>query len=914
MHLQSLHLLKYGIFADRQIEFGPGCTVVFGANEAGKSTLHHALGDFLWGIPGRRHPYAHTTARRPSDMRLTGTIEVESRTRELARRLAVLTDSDGSEVEPPWATRDIASREVWSTWLGMDLDGLQQGGRDVLAGRGDLADVIFLAETGHRLDDARKSIQAKADDLYRRSKGAKKVTVRELLADLESRAETIRATEVKAQDVVQERSGIEALSREIERLRADEAAAAQLLSRAEELARCWTPATTLEGAEQRLQDAGEAGEVLDRTALQTLESATRASDAASGEIDVISADQRDLERQLAALELQPRLTAHEESITQLSTRIAMVTQASAAIADDSALRAARRGVVEALERLGCRDTSDLEAAAASVRLSVDQRAQLTDSSKKARETSDELQSLQQRLADEDRRVRDLDSVKSGEDTSELRAARSQRDASWLAVREPWLSADLPDDEARREAATRLDSDIQFSDAVAERHGKDLAAQGAHRARLAEARKAVDELSKALASAEAEADRSRAAWDGFAAACGLTEGMQPEHWETRATALDDLGNAWDDWQAAESTREQNEQLVASFATDLEPMRGLLTDPPKDPVACARALQGALEGARSAADRALVLQEQADRLAPRLEKLQRKLARATADIDRIMAGRSTDLVTLRDRSTAVHNLQDEAANQRDLLRAAMNPDSDIEQVRGALRGTTQESLAASQNTAQEDLAAVRTTLEGKIEERRSSADRLRKLEAGQSTAELGAEQQNTAADLDNAVQEYLSLRIQLALLDAYRADVSGRGGQGLLDTAGGNVAALTDGRYTGFSPLIESDGSRAIRILRAEPDGGEESEMELHELSEGSADQAFLALRLAGMQQRLSSADGRVPPVVLDDVLMAFDDERSLAALRLLAELGESYQILLMTHHRRILEQAAMVAGIATVELH
>ena len=46
----------------------------------------------------------------------------------------------------------------------------------------------------------------------------------------------------------------------------------------------------------------------------------------------------------------------------------------------------------------------------------------------------------------------------------------------------------------------------------------------------------------------------------------------------------------------------------------------------------------------------------------------------------------------------------------------------------------------------------------------------------------------------------------------------------------------------------------------------------------------------------------PPLVLDDALCAFDDERLTLALQLLRELGQEQQILLFTCHTR--EQQAL----------
>ena len=45
-----------------------------------------------------------------------------------------------------------------------------------------------------------------------------------------------------------------------------------------------------------------------------------------------------------------------------------------------------------------------------------------------------------------------------------------------------------------------------------------------------------------------------------------------------------------------------------------------------------------------------------------------------------------------------------------------------------------------------------------------------------------------------------------------------------------------------------------------------------------------------------------PVVFDDVLVNFDDERSAAAIGVLAELGQRTQVLLFTHHEGVVETA------------
>ena len=68
-----------------------------------------------------------------------------------------------------------------------------------------------------------------------------------------------------------------------------------------------------------------------------------------------------------------------------------------------------------------------------------------------------------------------------------------------------------------------------------------------------------------------------------------------------------------------------------------------------------------------------------------------------------------------------------------------------------------------------------------------------------------------------------------------------------------------------------------------------------LSRGTADQLYLAVRLAACRLVLL---GEEPcPLVLDDALANFDDERMALALDCLSQLGKERQILLFTCHSR-----------------
>ena len=110
----------------------------------------------------------------------------------------------------------------------------------------------------------------------------------------------------------------------------------------------------------------------------------------------------------------------------------------------------------------------------------------------------------------------------------------------------------------------------------------------------------------------------------------------------------------------------------------------------------------------------------------------------------------------------------------------------------------------------------------------------------------------------------------------------------------MAALTGGKYDKvaltqqFEALAEAHDSLQPRRALT--------------LSQGTADQLYLAVRLAVCQLVLPGEDPC--PLVLDDALADFDDGRCALALDLLAELGKERQILLFTCHSR---EAGLLAG-------
>ena len=104
MRLRHLDLIRYGRFTDRQLDFGPGggesdVTIVYGENEAGKSTAFSAWLDLLFGLP-LQHTYDFIYARK--DLMVGATLDTEDgplTLRRTGQRQGSLTDENGRAVD-----------------------------------------------------------------------------------------------------------------------------------------------------------------------------------------------------------------------------------------------------------------------------------------------------------------------------------------------------------------------------------------------------------------------------------------------------------------------------------------------------------------------------------------------------------------------------------------------------------------------------------------------------------------------------------------------------------------------------------------------------------------------------------------------------------------------------------------------
>jgi hypothetical protein len=157
---------------------------------------------------------------------------------------------------------------------------------------------------------------------------------------------------------------------------------------------------------------------------------------------------------------------------------------------------------------------------------------------------------------------------------------------------------------------------------------------------------------------------------------------------------------------------------------------------------------------------------------------------------------------------------------------------------------------------------------------------------------------ARQLQDQVSEYATLHLARNALDRAVQRYRSIHQHSMLARAGSYFQNLTDGDFDGLE--IDNEDGTAVLIAQRSDRQRADPSVPVDGLSDGTRDQLFLALRLAGVERHL--ADREPMPLIIDDVLVNFDDRRASATLRALADLSKQTQILLFTHHRHIVEIA------------
>jgi uncharacterized protein YhaN len=517
-------------------------------------------------------------------------------------------------------------------------------------------------------------------------------------------------------------------------------------------------------------------------------------------------------------------------------------------------------------------------------------------------------SLRDLAANRMRRARDLTPLRPlvADFTARLRAHLGDLGSAW-----PALAAQL---RAHERSAQTLRGRLEAAQARS----------AALTAALARTRTARDFLERDLQRAAADLQLRTAA-------LGLVADLDPESAVHRLEALADLAERLAACDLQRAACEQALAALADFDAEVTALLARLAathdaephdpqtpaTPTRAPVAFTHdelpeqrieALNRALAEARAAAStHALARDEAADRRREQA-RLATALNSARGEYEALLARAG---------------VADEAAllamSERTLLRAQLErscADLDLRLARSLGEGEGRsayetELLAARREALVSEQDALAREISGLDQRRLSAVEQKGRREheaqqlGGDRAARLGAELEVIKTELEEQIDRYVLVHLAERVLDRVTDRYARENQPAILQYTSELLARITAGRHL---RVVVQPETRSLAVV------DHSGQLRLPaDLSSGTREQLFLALRLAYI---LDYCDRSEPlPVILDDVLVNFDDARAAACLAALRDAARATQVILLTCHRRLPDLARSVAPDAhIIELH
>lgn len=260
-----------------------------------------------------------------------------------------------------------------------------------------------------------------------------------------------------------------------------------------------------------------------------------------------------------------------------------------------------------------------------------------------------------------------------------------------------------------------------------------------------------------------------------------------------------------------------------------------------------------------------------------------------------------------SDALQHLQTERAETLKTL-AEEGDGLSVAELHAECEGVDLDQITAREDALGLELTELRERLMGAREQRNEARRSFEAIGGNDAAARAAAERQAALAELQEIAEQYVRVRAAALLLrwaiDRYRQEKQAP----LLKRAGELFAILSEGSFSSLRLAFDDQDHAHLAGLR--PDG---ATVGVAGMSTGTADQLYLALRIASIEDYLGRAGPL--PFLADDLFINFDDARAGAGFRVLGQLAQKTQVIFFTHHEHLLDlaRAHLGAAVSTISL-
>ena len=406
----------------------------------------------------------------------------------------------------------------------------------------------------------------------------------------------------------------------------------------------------------------------------------------------------------------------------------------------------------------------------------------------------------------------------------------------------------------------------------------------------------------FAATESEVQQLQADWGVEMKRLGLEQSALPAQANSRLDSLQVLFEKHKDIERYCTRLEHIDRDAGKFANDVAELTARVA-PELSKLPAERALQGLvqyLEDARLAAKEASSLTSRVQQLQMKCQTASDKSSQASLQLDQMV--QQAHVVAYEDLAAAAQR----SRQRRELEQVIIELEDEIAEYRSGAsladfvleletEWQAEQTLTQRIEDCQQQIEELGQHRDEVIKQLNSAEIELGKVDGNDAAGQEQANCESIAARLEDQVHSLAVLQISSAMLNAAIERHREKNQGPILGRASQIFREITLKKFVGLQAEFDEKGVPVLAGIR-----GTEQRVLVDGMSDGTCDQLYLALRLASLETWLEHHEP--VPFIVDDVLMNFDDQRSIATLKVLAALSRRTQVIFFTHHQHLVELA------------
>ena len=332
MKILNLHLMAFGPFTDLDLDLTgdhSGMQIVYGPNEAGKSSALRALTGWLFGI---EHNSPDNFIHDYQQLKIGGTL-TNSAGRELAfirrkgRSKTVLTP--GGEPLDDDILRDYLhgiDRQLFLSMFGIDHQALVNGGEDILRGGGELGQSLFAAGLG--IADLRgviKELEEKGKALF--LPGGKLPVINQAISEYAAHKKMVSDQSLRSRDWIEKDQAVRDHRLQLDKISGDLGNVSAEKHRLERLNQVIPRIAKRDALILRQKNLGDVV-ILSPEFTETRKESVRTLGSAQDSLERATSETKVLEEELEGLRVPQELLNQAQTITALHQRLGAYQKAA----------------------------------------------------------------------------------------------------------------------------------------------------------------------------------------------------------------------------------------------------------------------------------------------------------------------------------------------------------------------------------------------------------------------------------------------------------------------------------------------------------------------------------------------------------------------------------------------------------